>query len=80
MKIKDYLKGKMNRPEDFKTIDLLMSKKDYKEECERLASILEQVTHEKDEVESQLQFAQNIAGKQRYLIKSIRALLDIKDL
>ena len=65
---------KMNSPEGV-TIDLMNDKKDYKDECERLSAILEDVTDEKDRLEHELFETQSNLRNCQHQIAMIRGLI-----
>lgn len=76
----DVLKGKMNKPEDLTIIDLMEQERDYKQECERLAGILEVIKHEREDLEAELHYTQLLLEKYHCLFICIKALLDREDL
>ena len=65
---------KMNEPEGV-TIDLTNAEKDYKDECERLSAILEDVTDEKDRIEKELFETQLDLKNSRHKIAMVKGVV-----
>ena len=65
---------KMNSPEGV-TIDLMHGRQDYKDECERLSAILEDVTEEKDRMEHELFETQLNLRNCKHQIAMIRGII-----
>ena len=71
-----FMKEKEENYIDMNVIDLCNTKQDYKSECERLAAILEDVSHERDELEKQLHRTQLSLEFCRGKLRGIKKLLE----